>query len=106
MLNPHDQAMVREFAERVRKDYPTADVIAFGSRARGDHHEDSDLVVCVLLEQHQTADADRSFELAWEVCCCRHPLMTTIVMSKARFEIERNPAYFLIRNIKSEGIPA
>ena len=41
---------VRSFLSRLKGDYAPVDVLVFGSRARGDHHDESDIDVAVILE--------------------------------------------------------
>jgi len=41
---------VKEFANVVKKDFPVRQIILFGSYARGNAHEDSDIDVAVVLK--------------------------------------------------------
>lgn len=61
--NSHDQSVglerpaldaatagaVRTFLSRLKGDYAPVDALVFGSRARGDHHDESDIDVAVIL---------------------------------------------------------
>ena len=43
---------VRAFLSRVKSDHVPIDALVFGSRARGDHHDESDIDVAVILGGH------------------------------------------------------
>ena len=43
------QAAVKQFASKVARDYPLTQTILFGSRARGDAHDESDADVALIL---------------------------------------------------------
>ena len=66
---------------RVRQSEPTAKVMLFGSRARGDARPDSDWDVMVLLDDKSEAkrwDLSSSlFELGWEIDQMVHPIVYT-----------------------------
>ena len=51
MLSDPDKKVVSQFASAVRRKYPTAQVWAFGSRARGNATNESDLDVCVVVDK-------------------------------------------------------
>jgi len=50
MLSERDQKILTEFASLVRERFSDARIWAFGSRARGETTQESDLDVCVVVK--------------------------------------------------------
>ena len=67
MMKQRDRAMVDVFASRLRAIYPTARIWAFGSRTRGDAAEDSDLDICVVLDELDAEVRGAVSHVAWEI---------------------------------------
>jgi len=51
MLNASDRECLEEFSNSVRRLYPNARTWAFGSRVRGEEGAESDLDICVVLDE-------------------------------------------------------
>jgi len=58
-LKPHERQAIQAAAAVLRENLPVSQVILFGSKARGDDHEDSDIDL-LLLTEHR---------LSWEERC-------------------------------------
>jgi predicted nucleotidyltransferase len=99
---------LRLFAERITAKYDVLDLMLFGSRARGDHAQDSDADVAVLLSgDHQRllptklAMADEAFDVLLETGVRIQPLPI--------WEDEwADPGHYanpcLLKNISREGL--
>lgn len=48
-------------------DIPVREVVAFGSRVRGDSHPDSDLDVLVIVDEKNNSIRAKASDCAWEV---------------------------------------
>jgi predicted nucleotidyltransferase len=104
-MNPKDLLIAGLIKAKVKQKDPLADVILFGSHARGNPHKDSDWDILILLN-HLTVNRsverefrDEIFDVELEI---GEPI-STFVFSKNDWETKYlvTPLY---RNIKNEGI--
>jgi predicted nucleotidyltransferase len=107
-LDAATTAALRLFAERIGTKYDVAELMLFGSRARGDHARHSDADVAVLLRgSHQRllptklAMADDAFDVLLETGVRIQPLPIW-EDEWANPEQHANPA--LLKNIAREGL--
>ncbi len=104
MLTETDREVAKAFQRRLMDIAPVLDICVFGSRARGDAANDSDLDVFIELE---TVDPDlrqKIFELAWEVGYETDRVITTIVATRDQLQYGAIGANPLIRRIEQEGV--
>jgi predicted nucleotidyltransferase len=106
MMADRDRQILDLFAARVRDQYPDADVWAFGSRARGDATWESDLDVCVVVDQLTSEDRYTLWTIAWEIGFEQDMLISAVPFSKDEFEHGPCSESPLVLNILREGIPA
>jgi uncharacterized protein len=106
MLTERDRMIVDLFARKVRERYPEARIWAFGSRARGDHNEESDLDMCVVTEQLTDEIRSTLSDLAWEVGFEHDLLITTVVFNRDGFENGPWRVSPLVQAILEEGVAA
>ena len=80
-------------------------VILFGSYARGDYQEGSDLDVMIVLSDYQNygAEIDRSGELISQLSLESGISISRVIMKESQWQEDDTP---LLRNIRVEGVPA
>lgn len=80
-------------------------VLLFGSQARGEATEASDVDLMVVLEGpvDRFEEIDRMGELTWDVDMEHDVLLAVVPVSKTDFEQGASP---LLRNVRREGVPA
>lgn len=81
------------------------DVRLFGSWARGEAHEDSDVDVFVLLRTMTPTDWRDAVNLAAEVGVEHDLLLSTTVFDQPRYEQWRKQERALVMDIEVQGIP-
>jgi uncharacterized protein len=78
-------------------------VILFGSQARGEATEDSDIDVLIVLDDPVNASVEirQTSEFIAQLCLEHDVLISRFFIARSRFETENSP---LLRNIRREGI--
>jgi predicted nucleotidyltransferase len=84
---------------------PTAELILYGSYARGDYKPDSDMDILILLDKEKITSEDEkriSYPL-FDLEFSSHQVISPLIRSKKNwYEIYPNTPLFI--NIKNEGI--
>jgi predicted nucleotidyltransferase len=90
---------------RIKRKNPNAEIILFGSQARGDFNKDSDWDILILLNQFDVSrDTEMEYrEELFEVELETGEPISTFVFSKTDWE-SKHKITPLYQNIKSEGI--
>jgi predicted nucleotidyltransferase len=86
MISPEDRVLLDAFAARVRLVAPSAGVWAFGSRARGSAHPDSDLDLCVVVPKLTRALREAIHGSAWEIGFEHGRLLAPVILTADDFE--------------------
>ena len=79
-------------------------VVLFGSYARGDYNEDSDLDVMIVLDRYESYwdELVRSAELASELSLEYNVTISRMIMTEEQWKRGDLP---VLRNIRIEGVP-
>ena len=107
MLNEIERKAIGELIEKLKETYGDNlfKVILYGSKARGDQTEDSDIDIMVVLGDYNSWDEEfnRISEIAYEIETKYNYeiLISFIIKRKDEFNISNMP---LVLNIKNEGI--
>lgn len=103
-MTENDLQTARELKKRVSKLTPLIDFRLFGSRARGDADEYSDMDIFMEFETVDRELKGRVKNAAWEMSLETGIVVTTLLFS--RYEIEESPLRSspIIRVIMEEGI--
>jgi predicted nucleotidyltransferase len=97
----------REFAAALRERYRDAlvEVRLFGSCARGEMREDSDVDVAVILERVDGRTKRDVIDLSADVGLAHSVLLSATVLDRATFERWRRQERALVLDIEREGVP-
>ncbi len=104
MLTETDRQIAKEFQRRLSAIVPVIDICVFGSRARGEAADDSDMDMFIELENIDSELREQIFELAWEVGFETDRVITTVVTTHDQLQYGAMGANPLIRHIEHEGI--
>ena len=80
-------------------------VVVFGSRARGDAHDESDLDVLVVVENIESDTRERIQMCAWEIGFEAGVLIQPVVKEKRRIEASSEASSMFMLSIAEDGIP-
>ena len=106
MMSTEDRELLDAFARRVRLVAPSAAVWAFGSRARGSAHPESDLDLCVVVPEATRDLREAVHRSAWEIGFERGRLLAPVILTFEDFERGPMSASTLVANIRRDGVAA
>jgi predicted nucleotidyltransferase len=97
--------LIHKFRSLVEERLHVHSMIVFGSRARGDARENSDMDVLVVIEEEETFDLRMFvFDCAWEAGLESGIVICPLLFSRHRWENGPERASILAMNIAKEGI--
>jgi predicted nucleotidyltransferase len=104
-LTEKEKQAVKELVDELKKLYGDnlSRVILYGSKARGDATEDSDIDILVVLKNIQNFSLERKKvkEISWRLSYKYDLLLTVIIRSEQEYMRKDTP---LLMNIEKEGI--
>ena len=104
MLSELDRHIADEFKEKLKNRVKLVNMKIYGSRARGDFSDDSDLDVFIEVDQITPKLRKLISEIAWEVGFKRDRIISTFVATPEQIEEGPLGAHPIIYQIEREGI--
>lgn len=103
-MTKRDMEIAKELKERLSKAADLVDFRVFGSRARGDQGEYSDMDVFVEVEYLDKATKKKIRDITWEIGFENSVFISPLIFT--RYEIEDSPlrASPIVKNINEEGV--
>lgn len=104
-MTENDRSIAVTFKQRLTSVVELVEVRVFGSRARGDADEHSDLDVFVEVERLDKRLKERILDIAWEVGFENFLVIAPLIFS--RDELENTPLRSspIVKAIAEEGVP-
>ncbi|WP_456383225.1 nucleotidyltransferase domain-containing protein [Persephonella sp.] len=106
-LTDKEKRAVLQFKEKVLQIEPEAKLILYGSKARGDYHEESDIDVLVVVPDLDWSKKRKILDTAVEVEE-KHGFSVLLgVMIIDKYSFEKSPVFkgsLYYRNVKEEGV--
>lgn len=106
-LSASEQAAIREFVDRVRDLLGSGmrDARLFGSRARGEGHEHSDLDIAIVVGAGGRARRHDIYDLAFDIGLAHGVELAPLVIEETRLRELRARERRIAFDIEREGIP-
>jgi predicted nucleotidyltransferase len=105
-LTESEHAALRAFVDWVRGRFGTRlrEIALFGSRARGEGHEESDLDVLVVIDDLTSREAREIAHQCGDVLTEHDVLISPFAVASARFALLRNRERRIAREIDRDAV--
>ena len=103
-MKTKDYEIAKKLKDKLSKVVQLIDIRVFGSRARGDVGEYSDLDIFIEVEYLDKKLEEKIYDVVWEVGFENSIYISPIIFT--RYEIEKSPlrASPILKNINEEGV--
>ena len=107
VLAPTTSAAVAEFSTRVRAFFGArvTQLVLFGSHARGEATDDSDVDLLVVVEKPTSGEQREVDAIVGDILTRTDVLLSPLVLSTTRFNELRERERLLVAEIDRDGIP-
>ncbi len=105
-LNRKENRAIREFKDILLRTFPghIKAIKLYGSKARGDYREGSDIDMFVLVDKSDINLEDKVCDLATEILLQYGVLISPMVVNKKHFERLIYLQTAFIRNVEGQGV--
>ena len=104
-LTEKEKKAIDELLEGLKKLYGDnlCRVILYGSKARGDGTENSDIDIMIVLKSYSKWDVEfnRVFPIVSDICYRHELLLSYIIKKESEFKLKNTP---LLLNVRREGV--
>lgn len=106
-LAPATRTAVEEFSRRVRARFGdrVVKLVLFGSHARGEATEESDVDILVVIDDLTPSDGREIDEIVGDILTRMDVVLSPLVLTAARFAELRARERRIAREINRDGIP-
>jgi len=106
-LRAHERAALERYANHLRKRFGSRlrDLRLFGSRARGEGREDSDLDVLAVVDDLSSAEQLEAFRFCGDILTDHAVMVGGLLTSTAHWQSLRERERLIVREIERDGIP-
>lgn len=104
-MTANDRKIAQELKQRLASLAKLVDFRVFGSRARGDADESSDMDVFVAVESLTPEVKEGIHEVTWEVGFKHFLVISPLIVSRHEMENTALRSSSIIRSINREGVP-
>lgn len=105
ILNNQIKNVLLRCRDRVHSDYPNAQIILYGSQAKGQAQPESDVDLLVLLDEEIPPVTKRHIhDLLYDIALAEDVVISSIIQSSCKWNLPINQATPLYQIIQREGV--
>jgi predicted nucleotidyltransferase len=104
MISPFDRSLAEELRDLITSRVSLVDFRVFGSRARGDAADDSDMDVFIEVENLDRAAKRMISDIVWDFSIDRGIVISPLFFSRTEIEDTPMRSSFIVEAIMKEGV--
>lgn len=104
MISPHDRSLAEQLKNLLIAKTSIVDFRVFGSRARGDAAEDSDMDVFIEVENLDRATKRMISDIVWDFSIDNSVVISPLFFSRSEVEDTPMRSSFIVEAIMEEGV--
>ena len=104
MISPFDRSLAEELRNLITARTPLVDFRVFGSRARGDAADDSDMDVFIEVENLDRMAKRMISDIVWDFSIDRGIVISPLFFSRSEIEDSPMRSSFIVEAIMKEGV--
>jgi uncharacterized protein len=105
-MNPFELEIVKKLKNAIEEKVPIKELRVFGSRARADAHESSDLDVLVVVDDLNRSIENHIIDCAWKVGFDSDIIIMPVILTGDQINMGPLKESVFLKNVFREGIPA
>jgi predicted nucleotidyltransferase len=103
-MNKRDYLIAKELKEKLSRVVPVVNLIVFGSRAREDHDEYSDLDVSIEVASLDKELKEKLYEIIWEVGFENFTVISPLIFTSDELKNSPLRSASIVKSIIEEGV--
>ncbi len=104
-LTPNELTALRKLKDALARDFRLVELRLFGSKARGDSNQESDIDVLVVLEEYDWETRKAVSRLCFDINIEHGVLLVPVLFSRAEYGSDLTKVTPFYQTVVREGVP-
>lgn len=103
-LSTAELKAIKEFKKRINQNYPVVDLKLFGSKARGEARQDSDIDILLVLKKVSEKDKDEIYDIVNDILLKHEIDLSVKIFSQKKYNFLKSIPSVFMQLVQKEAI--